>query len=206
MLAYVDESGCTGMKLGKGSSELFVVTAVLFEDRTVASECHEHIQRLRKKLQIPTEFKFNKCSHDTRLRFLEEIARFDFAYAGIVFDKRRLECPGVSISKPFLRDPVFSLFARLAPRMVDATITIDRTGSSDFRKTLAKELKDEINRRFARSVIKKVKDEQSHKHNLLQLADMVCGAVNRSHCQQRKNADDYRKIIMNRELGIDLCP
>jgi hypothetical protein len=31
MLVFVDESGDAGMKLGKGSSEFFIVTAVLFK-------------------------------------------------------------------------------------------------------------------------------------------------------------------------------
>ena len=39
MLVFVDESGDPGMKLGAGSSDLFVLTAVLFQDRDEALRC-----------------------------------------------------------------------------------------------------------------------------------------------------------------------
>ena len=39
MLVFVDESGDAGMKLGAGSSDYFVVTAVLFEDHDEAARC-----------------------------------------------------------------------------------------------------------------------------------------------------------------------
>ena len=43
MLVFVDESGDAGMKLDEGSSEFFVVTAVLFEENDAANDCAERI-------------------------------------------------------------------------------------------------------------------------------------------------------------------
>jgi hypothetical protein len=193
MLAYVDESGCLGMK--PTSTPFYVVTAVLFVDRSAADRCHHHIGELREALGITKEFHFNKCSHPNRLRFFQEIVNHPFVYATVVFDKKQMVSKNFAFSKPFLFYPVMALFAGLADRMAQATVVIDRTGSSDFRKSLAKDLRRELNGQFSREVIKKVKDECSHKHNLLQLADMICGAVARSFSNKRKWAGDYREAI-----------
>jgi hypothetical protein len=67
-------------------------------------------------------------------------------------------------------------------------------------------LKQDINSRFGTSVIKKVKAQQSHANNLLQLADMVCGAVARSFRAGKKEAGGYRKIIEPKELSVEIWP
>lgn len=206
MLAFVDESGCTGMKLDKGSSPTFTVSAILFQDRGVAERCYSRIDNLRRELGVTKEFHFNKCSHDNRMRFFETVSDYDFQYMTVIFDKRKIITKELTFSEPLMRYPVFALFAGLATKMASATVVIDRTGSSDFRKSLAKDLKKEINARCSREVIKKVKDADSHRHSLLQLADMACGAVSRSYCGNKKNQNTYRQAILQHEICCTVWP
>jgi len=72
MLVFVDESGDPGMKLDKGSSALFIVTAVLFEDRDEALACDQKIDHIRKELGLTekTEFHFNQSRKSVREYFL----------------------------------------------------------------------------------------------------------------------------------------
>jgi len=206
MLAYVDESGCTGMRLNSGSSLFFVVTAVFFEDRDQADKCYRRIDTLRAELKVSREFHFTKLSHANRVRFFEEVCPFDFRYDAVVFDKSKIHSEGVVLSAPFLQYPVKAIFAALAPKMTKATIVIDKTGSSEFRKRLARELKRDLNEQFGREVIHKIKEVDSHKHALLQLADMVCGAVARSFSDKRKSADAFRTLIRQREGFVTVWP
>ena len=206
MLAYVDESGCTGMKIGSGSSAVFSVIVVLFQERSEATRCYDHIEGLKQTLGIKKEFHFSKCSHEHQVRFLRECEQFDFVYFGVIVDKTRLANNSMSFNKPFLQYPVRTTFAEHADFLTNATVTIDRTGSSDFRKFLHKGLKDDLNGQHGRTVIKKVKSQQSHAHNLLQLADMVCGAVARSFHPTRKNQNIYRDIIRHKELTLAQWP
>jgi hypothetical protein len=49
-MAMMDESGDPGMKLGKGSSDLFTISLVLFPETAVAEACRQRIQELRHEL------------------------------------------------------------------------------------------------------------------------------------------------------------
>lgn len=51
--------------------------------------------------------------------------------------------------------------------------------------------------------IKRVKIQDSKKNNLIQLADMVCGAVYRS---VDRGEDEFRKLIKPRELQVRIWP
>lgn len=53
--------------------------------------------------------------------------------------------------------------------------------------------------------IKRVKVQNSAGNNLLQLADTVSGAINRSFSQKR-DAQEYRQIIAHREISVEVIP
>lgn len=101
MWAYVDESGCMGMNISSGSSPIFAVMAILFRDKSQADECFQSIEGLKAPNGVKKEFKFSKCHHRQRMAFFTEIAKFDFWYFGIVFDKRKI----IRFSKPFCIPP-----------------------------------------------------------------------------------------------------
>jgi len=206
VLAYVDESGDMGMKLNKNSSPLFVVTASIFFDREEASRCYSAIESLREELGIKTEFHFTSCQDSHRHRFLDTINSFSFQYLSVVFDKRKLQAQDGKLNKPLLQYPVYSLFSLVADRLENATVVIDKTGSSAFRKLLSKDLRRDINSKNDHTVIQKVKSMTSHSHNLLQLADMVCGSVARSYRDDRPNPESYRDKIRSHEISVTVWP
>jgi hypothetical protein len=72
------------------------------------------------------------------------------------------------------------------------------------RLQLEKYLKKKIN--VDDEIIRKIKTEPSHSNNLIQLADMVCGAIGRSYKLDKADRMTYRKIIGHRELGVQLWP
>ncbi len=200
--AYVDESGCMGMRLHRNSSKFFGVAATLFEKPEAATECYNAIEALKSELGVRREFRFSDCNDSNRRRFFRTVLPFEFTYWGLVVSKEKLAAKSLCFSRPFLQYPVMGIFAQMAERMDRATVVIDRTGSSDFRKDLAKNLKNEMNAKFGRIVIHKVKDEESHRHYLLQLADIVCGALTRSYDHQKKWHNEYRQMIAQKEVAI----
>ncbi|MEX0739573.1 MAG: DUF3800 domain-containing protein [Pseudohongiella sp.] len=206
MLAYVDESGCTGMRLNKGATPFFTVTAVLFDQRDEATRCFERIESLKTLLKVPREFHFTNLTHDRRISFFEEMKHFQFEYVAVAFDKNKIASEGLVLSQPLLHYQAKAIFAAVAHRMNNSTIVIDKTGSSAFRKKLAIDLKHDLNRQFERVVIRKIKELESHKHPLLQLADMTCGAVARSLQRSKKGPDCYRQIIKQRERLVSVWP
>jgi hypothetical protein len=55
-------------------------------------------------------------------------------------------------------------------------------------------------------LIKKVSMEASHTNNLVQLADMVCGAVARSYNSQKNDRAQFRTLIRRREARVQFWP
>lgn len=89
MLVFVDESGDTGLKLGQGSSRLFTVVLVAFNEDEEAINCDHRIELLKKEIgwSSDSEFHFKRNSDKAREAFLRAVSPYDFFYYGIVIDK-----------------------------------------------------------------------------------------------------------------------
>ena len=205
MLVFVDESGDAGMKLGEGSSEFFVVTAVLFEDDDEANQCDEGINRIRVELGLPKyfEFHFSKCSRTIRQNFLEKVASFDFFYLAVVLNKPKLYSPGFQVKESLIKYTSRLVFENAKPYLRNAIVVIDASGSKDFRNQLARYLKERIKDDGGCKLIKKVKTSRSNGNNLVQLADMVSGAIWRLYKHQDAS---YRRLVSHRELRVQMWP
>ena len=206
MLVFVDESGDTGMKLGRGSSEYFVVTAVRFAENSEALRCDERIASLRAELRVTPEFHFANTSHKKRLAFLDAVNQFDFTFNSVVFNKRRLYGPAFRYKRSFYKAAVNYTFQNILEHLDHAKVVLDKTGDKDFTRSMQSYLKRQTRRTDGTPRIKKVSSEDSKKNNLLQLADMLCGAVARSFLRTKKEARAYRSAVSQREEHVQYWP
>ena len=87
----------------------------------------------------------------------------------------------------------------------NAIVVVDGSESKRFRHELKsyliRRLKDDSSKCF----IKNVRVLDSTTTNLLQLADMVVGAVARSF-SEKKDACEYRSLIDHRETNVEVWP
>jgi len=207
MLVFVDEAGDSGMAGKPGSSDFFIVSAVLFEDRDEANACDQRIDLLREELGLSgKEFHFCEGSKRTRTAFLTEIAKFQFFYFAIILNKKKLTGPGFQFKDSFYKYTVNLVFQNAKPHLKNAIVVVDRSGQKEFRSQLATYLKRRINQDDGDCYIKKIKMQNSHGNNLLQLADMVCGAVARSTRIKKEDRRFYRDLIRHRELSVQVWP
>jgi len=208
MLAFVDESGCTGLKIQSGSSRYFVVAVVIFEELDVAHALDKRIDELHQEMGHGPkgEFRFYNTNRERRKMFLKAVARYNFQYLAIVINKdpKKLYGEGFKYPSAFYKYASKLVFENAKPLLNNAKVVIDGSGSREFRNQLSKYLKTHINEEGNRC-IRKVKLEDSTRNNLLQLADMVAGSINRSLTGKR-DAKDYRKIIKRREKHVQLWP
>src|SRR5712691_10390546 len=174
MLVFVDESGDAGMKLDKGSSEFFVVTAVLFEDLEEAQRCDDSFAELRRQLGFHDrkEFHFNGEREQTRRAFLTHVNQFNFFFMAVVLNKRKLTGPGFQFKESVIKYTTRLVFENLKPDLTNATVIIDGSGAKELRQSFANYLKKQVTSPEQRHV-KKVKMANSANNNLVQLADMV---------------------------------
>ena len=176
MLVFIDESGCAGFKLGRGSTPFFVVVLVIFDDLKEAERVSAKIGELRSKLGIKTEFKFSKSSDDCRTEFFTTIADADFRIRAIVIQKDLIRSEHLkSVTSAFYNYVVRSLLKN-SGGLRDARIKIDGSGDRKFRRELNVYLRQQLPTGSVRSV----KFANSKGDHLVQLADMCAGAIARS--------------------------
>jgi len=65
MLVLIDESGDCGLKFGRGSSDFFTCTAVVFSSEFAANACDRAIDELRRELKKPSGFEFHFSTFQT---------------------------------------------------------------------------------------------------------------------------------------------
>ena len=204
MLIFIDESGDPGLKIEAGSSKYFIVALVAFEDHDEALAADDRISLLRKVQKFPAkfEFHFNKMKPAYRRLFLEAVAPYNFFYFGIVIDKAKLT---ESFKESIFKYACGLLLEDAKPRLNDAIVVVDGSESKRFRHELksylVRRLKDDSDKCF----IKNVRVHDSKTNNLLQLADMVVGAVARSF-SEKKDSREYRSLIAHREMNVEVWP
>ncbi|HNU96109.1 MAG TPA: DUF3800 domain-containing protein [Candidatus Magasanikbacteria bacterium] len=208
MLIFIDESGDSGLKIDKGSSRYFTVGLVLFEEDEEAISCDQRIQLLKKEVgwRENDEFHFKNNSDKIRVAFLKAVSPYNFFYYGIVINKdpKKLFGDGFKNKSSFYKYACGLVFENAKEKMRDSTVIIDESGNLDFKNQLATYLRKRVNKND--KLIKKIKMQRSESNNLLQLADYVAGAINRSVKNEKKKSDAYRKIIAHREIYVQIWP
>jgi len=91
----IDESGCCGFKLGKGSTSHFVITMIIFNNYEEAEKTSKASGELRAKLKITPEFKFSKCQDRIRDEFFAILTPFNFSIRSLVIDKSTIYSPNL---------------------------------------------------------------------------------------------------------------
>lgn len=196
------------MKIDKGSSRYFTVGLVLFEEGEEAISCDQRIQLLKREVgwRENDEFHFKNNSDKIRVAFLKAVSPYNFFYYGIVINKdpKKLFGDGFKNKSSFYKYACGLVFENAKEKMRDSIVVIDESGNLDFKNQLAKYLRGRLNKND--KLIKKIKMQRSESNNLLQLADYVAGAINRSVKNEKKKSDAYRKIIAHREIYVQIWP
>lgn len=208
MLALIDESGDSGFKIGKGSSKYFTIALVIFEDDDEAIACDDRLELLKRELgwKANSEFHFKSNSDNIREAFFKAVLPYNFFYYGFVLNKYSTKLYGDSFKSKssFYKYTCGLVFENAKNKLIDSTVIIDENGTPGFRKLLAKYLKGKMNTKYQKG-IKKVKMESSLSNNLLQLADYIAGAINRSLTDKRKKRH-YRNYVSLKEISVQIWP
>lgn len=201
MLAFVDESGDPGMKLERGSSRLFAVGIVTFDDRAEAEACDERISKLRGELSLARNYEFHFARNSKRVRreFLGAVSHFQFQYHVFALEKAHVNSPGFQHKDSLYKWTARTAFENAKPFLVEATVTLDKCGDRQFRDQFAAYLRQRINPKSGERHIAKVKLQDSHANNLLQLADYVVGVGAGALQGHTEETDLRRRFLVDRE-------
>ena len=193
MLVLIDESGDPGFKLVRGSSSHFVIAMVVFDDFAEAERTSMAIGDLRRRLELKTEFKFSRCHDAIKDAFFDCVRGCRFTVRAVVVDKAVIYSEGLRERKElFYNYFVKLLLAHDNGVLINARVKIDGSGDRRFKEELNAYLRSQLQQ----GQVKSIRFAESHRDNLIQLADMVSGAIFRSYREQdRKNAGRWRRVL-----------
>jgi len=200
MLVFIDDSGDPGFKIEKGSSVVFVIACVIFDDELEAEKTAVAIKELRRKLKKSDnfEFKFNKANREFRLKFLEQVARFKFRIRAIVFEKSKVRSNELKTSKQsFYNYAIKMVLKHNFGTIKEAKIRLDGHGDRIYKREVVRYLRKELNNRENR-VFQKLQFVDSKSNVLIQLTDMVAGAIHRKYEVGKTDAKTYYTVIKKR--------
>ncbi len=197
MLVFIDDSGDPGFKLDKGSSHFFVISAVLFDDNLEAEKTAVAIKELRRELKFGdnVEFKFNKSKRLVREKFLSAVNPFSFKIRCIVIEKGIIYSDELRRNKKhFYAFAIKTLLKYSGEEIKNAKIKVDGSGDREFKRNFLTYLRRELNTKD-KCVLEHCKLVDSKGNVLIQLADMIAGAIRRSYSKDKTDKDIYKGII-----------
>ncbi len=172
---------------------------VIFDDFKEAEQTARIIETARSTMRVKTEFKFNKCSTQVKDGFFHAISSCKFCVRALVVDKSKIYSGNLRENKDlFYSYFVKSLLTHDGDMLAGARVKIDGSGDREFKTELAAYLKRETEA----GKIVSVKFEESHRNDLIQLADMVAGAIARSYREDRSDNDRWLKMIKSKIRSI----
>jgi hypothetical protein len=202
VLVFLDDSGDPGFKVDRGSTVSFVIALVIFDDNLEAEKCAVAIKELRRSLKLSDqfEFRFSHCRPDFRLAFLSRVATFDFRIRAIVMKKGRIWGKELRRSKDsFYRYAIKTVLKHSRGRIREARLKMDGHGDRTFRRELLSYLRRELpTGKDGAPIISDLKFSDSKENVLIQLADMVAGAIRRCADGEKDDGRTYQAAVQRR--------
>ncbi|MFP4004310.1 MAG: DUF3800 domain-containing protein [Alphaproteobacteria bacterium] len=197
MLILIDESGDSGFKFRAGSSTHLVIAMVIFDCFREAERVSAAVAELRRTLRVG-EFHFTKNANAVRDAFFETVVPFEFRVCALVVDKRLIVSRHLRQNpKRFYSFCIRQLITGNEATIHNARVKIDKNGNREFTRELRTYLS-----RQCRDQVQSVKLKDSKGDDLIQLADMVAGAIGRSCKPEATHRDRWRRMLRPRITNI----
>lgn len=210
MLGFFDESGDPGLKIDAGSSRFFVVALVTFDADDEALQCDRRIDALRGELPQPAGYEFHFAKNPWKIRedFLRAVQPFDFRYHLFILDKELALRQGQSLPNPeaLYQDTVRLLLENAKPYLSEIALLIDKGGYRENRGKLFRRWRNNAGFAGGQPVIKGIKQQDSHRNNLLQLADYVASISNQAISRKREAKQLQERYLERKEVTRGIWP
>lgn len=197
MLIFIDDSGDPGFKLEKGSSSVFVIALIIFDDNLVAEETAVVLKKLRRDLKFPdnVEFKFHKSRLKVKESFLKTVSKFQYRIRAIIIQKNKIHSNFLRAGvDSFFNYTVMQVLKNNGGKIKQAKLRFDKRGERRIRNELRTYLSRELNNK-KNNIFRDLKFVDSKQNILIQLADMIAGTIAAYYKGQDK---DLFRIIKKR--------
>lgn len=176
---YLDESGSPNVN--DHDPPVFVVAAVLIDSREDLATLDQRFKNAFAAIRRPEdhELKTGGLSVNKHTRVLRELSLLNYQWAAACFDKPRLTSPGFADPLTFYRYAFQFLVGDLLTLAWQADLVLDQNSTGAVQAEFEAYLKRQ-NSGLPVSRLEAINFAESSKTRLVQLADLVAGAVRRS--------------------------
>jgi hypothetical protein len=196
MHVFMDDSGDPGFKFGKGSTTHFVIACIIFEDPLDMEETSLKIKKLKRSWgwNLDREVKFGKLDKNQRIEFYEAVASCNFRVRAICVDKRIITSAElINRHDKFYNYMIKQVLTNSLGNIRRAKVRLDGRGDRLYKREALAYLKKYSN--IQEEIISDIKIVNSKKDNLIQLADMVAGAIRRTTSRDKSDHGIYQGKI-----------
>ena len=196
---FLDDSGDTGLR--NSNTDQFIVAAVIVTDEEKKKLLTEAINLFRRRLGWVElhEFKFSKTEKVILVELIDFIKGFDFEAYVVVLDKKEVDVNIVPKEKISIYNHVLKELLLRVSRS-NQVVTIDGKIGKKYDKQVQAYLRQNLRERGVRNT--SIKFVDSRKEPLVQLADIIAGAVARSY-KDKTDAGKYLKLLEDKIIKID---
>jgi uncharacterized protein DUF3800 len=182
MLIFIDESGDPGFKIDKGSTPVFVIAMVIFDDHLEAEKASLAIKELRRELKVNDkyEFKFNKTDGRFKNAFFHATCKYNFRVRATIVKKSIIYSSTLRNKKESFYNFIVMQILKQSKTIKHAKLRFDRRGEKLLRDEMRIYLSQQLDNK-TNDVFTDLKFVDSKQNTLIQLADMVAGSIAWAH-------------------------
>lgn len=198
-LVFIDDSGDPGFK--GATSANFVMAAALFVDPDTATKVNEAISDYRRSLgwRDEAEFKFRKTNKKYLKQLLKIVNKYPFEIYAVYLKK----ADNPKIFRFLDHEKLYNFAVKELLSIMPlnkARVKIDGKYNRQYGLRVKSYIRNELNKGA-----KKIEDfepQDSVTDNLIQLADVIVGSINRSFFTEKTDASDYIRIIRKKIVEL----
>lgn len=197
-IAFIDESGNSGMNLQKaGTSNHFVIAAILIPENKLF-EIETAVEQICRRYFQTGEMKSSRVGKNTkrRMQVLQELIKLDFyALVGVTDKTRLFRGTGLEYHGSFIKFLSRQVHHSLQRIFSSLQLIIDEHGDSKFISGFERYIKSDIIQTLFESFDIEFRDSKACV--LLQVADFIAGTVYQQYeHSQGVNSPNYIQVLM----------
>lgn len=200
-LVFIDDSGDPGFKKD-ASSSVFVIAGVVFTNPKDATRINKAITEYRRLLgwRDGHEFKFRTTAKGIKIHFLEIMSRFDFKIYAVYIRKTDYPNDYSPSNSQELYNWATKELLTIMP-LNKAVVITDGKYTKQYRLRVKAYIRQSLN---AKNVMKieSFDVHDSRRDNLIQLADVIAGSINRSFQVDKTDSETYISIISKKIVKL----
>jgi hypothetical protein len=197
-LVFIDDSGDPGFKLGKGSTNYFVIACVIFTNTLDAEETALYLKKYRQEIMKSEtfEFKFSKTDVNIKKKALSIVSKCNFKVRAIYVNKSVISSDFLKNSKENFYNYAIAQVLDKTTYLQNAIIKLDGHADRKYRKSARTYFSHKLN--SSSKKFSKLSFVNSQTNILIQLADLVAGSVREFYENKKSDSKEYLNIINKR--------